>query len=179
MPSSTHASAGRRVFAHPGRRVALQACLMALPLGALVPWLVPSTTPAEAFATSIVALFVLGLLSRIGFAAFFRDRPIAFSDEKIEALIAGRPWRTIEWRDMGRIERSLVVSESEDGSVNHYELIVFCSGRRTIMATSFLPGYETLKQLATERAKRRLIPLVLVEPQSLMRPPVLTPLDEL
>jgi hypothetical protein len=39
--------------------------------------------------------------------------------------------------------------------------------------------FERLKQLVTEKAKRRGIELVLVEPQPLWRPPLLTQLDEL
>jgi hypothetical protein len=101
--------------------------------------------------------------------------------KRIDVLLGTRPWRTIEWRDVDRIEKRVRAEESdgEGGITPRLEVIYFRSGRRSIPAMSTIVDFEALKQHVTEKAKRRGIELVLVEPQPMWHAPLITQLDEL
>jgi hypothetical protein len=54
-----------------------------------------------------------------------------------------RPWRTIDWRGVDRIERRFVPEQSDgEGTSAAYELILFESGGLTIIILSSIIGYE-------------------------------------
>jgi hypothetical protein len=82
---------------------------------------------------------------------------------------------------MDRIEKRIVPEhvDTEGGLLPHSERIYFRSGRRRIFVTSTIVDFEALKQHVTEKAKRRGIELVLVEPQPMWHAPLITQLDEL
>ena len=167
--------ADRRVFVYKPAR---NAVFLAVALG-----LVAFLLPAALFDHELFAfVFVLGFIGLASFDSFRRSRPIAIGEERIEALLWGHPWRTIEWRDVDRIERRAVRPEPDGGGVfasPGYDLILIRSHRRSITIVSDILEFEALKRRLTEKAKRRGIEIVSVEPQPLGHAPHITRLDEL
>ncbi len=156
------------------------------------PLTVVLTAPSIALAVAAVSLYLdkgapdpgwtIGFGATLLFACggircFFQMRPITFTEDRIECLLCGRPWQTIAWGDVDRIEKRVTVA-ADAGEVV-YDVIRFRAGRRTIAVTSWIGEFAALKQLATEEAKRRGIEIVATRPHAFWRAPIVTPLDEL
>jgi hypothetical protein len=172
--------AGRRVFVYRLGRVAPPAVILALALGFCVicVLLLFAGTAPRGFAAGMFFSLIVAWLAASMFLSY---RPVAFTEESIQLLMGARPWRTIDWRDVDRIEKRIQAEETdgEGGTIPRLEAITFRSGRRRIAVYSKILEVEALKQLVTEKAQRRGIALVIAEPQPLWHAPLLTPLDEL
>ena len=170
--------AGRRVFAYAGGRTVFRGALASLTCGGCAMSLLFAAIAAPQF---IAAAIVLAFFAWFFTSLFLLERPIALDEEQIDSLLGHWRWRTIAWRDVDRIEKR-VAPEHVDGEGAVFarsEQIFFRSGRRSILVTSAIEGFEALKQRVTEKAKRRGIEFMLAEPQPLWHAPILTPLDEL
>ena len=169
--------AGRRVFVYPERRATVRGGLLIL-----IYFVGARMLISAIFRPILLALLVpLGLIAWLLTSLFLRQRPIAVTEDGIDALLVGWPWRTIAWRDMDRIEKRIVPEfvDAEGGLLPHIEEIFFRSGKRRIFVTSAITDFAALKRDATERAKQRGVELVQAKPRSFWRPPLLTRLDEL
>jgi hypothetical protein len=168
----------RRVFVYPERHAAVRGVFLILIYFGGVKMLLsaifnPIMLPGVLF---------LGFFAWLLTSLFLRQRPIAVTEDRIDDLLGRWRWRTIAWRDMDRIEKRIVPEQvnAEGGISPRTEQILFRSGRRSVLVTSAVEDFGTLKRRVTEQAKRRGIELVLLaEPRVLWYPPLLTQLDEL
>jgi hypothetical protein len=148
----TASSAGRRLFTYATTRTVRHLLWMAVTLGICIGILAAATySPAWAFAFCFVGLFAGRLIFD-----FFRERPVAIDGERIEALLFGRAWRTIEWRDVDRIENRLIPEDfNGEAFVPAHREILFMSGWRTITVLSDILEFDALERLAAETARQR------------------------
>jgi hypothetical protein len=168
---------GRRVFVYRRGKIGPAAVILALAFGFCGLLLLAAIAVPALVGGLFFALIVAGLAA----TAVLSYRPIAFTDESIHLLMGEWLWRTIDWRDVDRIEKRIQAeaADGEGGTSPRLEVITFRSGRRRIVVYSKILEFEALKQLVTGKAKRRGITLALAEPQPLWHAPILTVLDAL
>jgi hypothetical protein len=108
--------------------------------------------------------WVLGLGSALIFVAFIlrrllRTRPVGISEHGIEALVFGRVWRAMAWRDIERIEKRR--EEGEDWPAR--DVLLFRGGPRKIVVDGFIKEFDALKDLVNREVGGHGIELVTIE----------------
>ena len=103
-----------------------------------------------------------------------RRRPVAFSDEGVEALLGDRVWRRIAWSDIVRIEKRSI--PLDEGSAEG-DTLRFVGSRRSIIVTSRIEKFTALKELVNREVERRGIEVAAI--QGTGRKATATPLDRI